>query len=186
MSLSSAAPRRHLHTRTISCEGYHREDGLWDIEARITDTKAYRYTEAIRGVREPGARVHDMAVRLTLDTEMVIKDIEVAMESNPYATCHDAVPAFSGLVGKKIGPGWRGVVQEAVGGVKGCTHVRELLLQMATVAFQTLRGGRADDTPRAQQQSEEGRAFFINGCKAWAKDGEMVARFYPHLSSRKA
>jgi hypothetical protein len=34
MSLPAPAPRRHLHTRVISCEGYEREDGLFDIEAR--------------------------------------------------------------------------------------------------------------------------------------------------------
>src|SRR6185503_19700597 len=45
MSLSAPAPRRHLHTRSITCEGFARDDGLWDIEARIVDTKTYRVEE---------------------------------------------------------------------------------------------------------------------------------------------
>jgi hypothetical protein len=31
----SSAPRKRLHTRRISYEGWQREDGLFDIEARI-------------------------------------------------------------------------------------------------------------------------------------------------------
>jgi hypothetical protein len=31
--------RRHLHTRTVTMQGFAREDGLWDIEGRMTDAK---------------------------------------------------------------------------------------------------------------------------------------------------
>ena len=58
MTLSAPAPRRPLHNRTIVCEGFQREDRLFDIEARIVDTKAYAYTEPMRGHREPGDPVH--------------------------------------------------------------------------------------------------------------------------------
>ena len=75
------APRKHRHTRTISCEGYQREDGLWDIEARIVDTKPFAYREPFRGLREVGDPVHDMAVRLTIDNDMVVRDIEVRSAS---------------------------------------------------------------------------------------------------------
>ena len=105
MSLPAPAPRRHLHTRTIRCDGYLRDDGLWDIEAQIVDTKAYRYTEPFRGVREPGSAVHDMIVRLTVDSTMTVRDIAVSIEAHPYATCLEAVPAFQSLIGARIGGG---------------------------------------------------------------------------------
>ena len=41
MTLSTPAPRKHRHTRTIHAEGFLREDGLWDIEARMIDSKTY-------------------------------------------------------------------------------------------------------------------------------------------------
>ncbi|HUX26531.1 MAG TPA: DUF2889 domain-containing protein, partial [Burkholderiales bacterium] len=132
MNLPPPAPRRHKHTRKISCEGYQREDGLWDIEARIVDTKPFAYHEPFRGLRTPGEAVHDMALRLTIDNDMVVRDIEVAMMSVPYGPCSSALPAFKRLIGKKIGAGWRRAVQECVGGTKGCTHLRELLLPAAT------------------------------------------------------
>ena len=39
MTLTSASARKSLHYREISCTGFHRSDGLWDIEGRLTDRK---------------------------------------------------------------------------------------------------------------------------------------------------
>jgi hypothetical protein len=182
MSLSPPpVSRRPLHTRNIVCDGFVRDDGLFDLEARILDTKAYRYTEPERGVREPGDPVHDMWVRLTVDAQMVVHAIEVAMPATPYGVCQGAKPNFQGLVGATIGGGWRKAVQQAVGSVRGCTHVRELLFPMATVAFQTIGGWRArsDDGPRPEPMHRGGRPYYIDGCHAWAADGEVVARLHP-------
>ena len=187
MNLPPSAPRSHRHTRTITCEGFQREDGLWDIEARIVDTKTFRYREPFRGTREPGEAVHDMALRLTIDNDMVVRNIKTAMFSVPYGPCNSALPAFNGLVGKKIGAGWRRAVQECVGGIKGCTHLRELLLPAATVAFQTLGSWPEDGepTPPPDPNFETERPHFVDGCKAWSADGEVVAQLYPQFH-RKA
>jgi hypothetical protein len=181
MTLSPPVSRQPLHTRTIVCEGFLRDDGLFDIEARILDTKAYRYTEPFRGEREPGDPVHDMWVRLTVGEDMLVHAIEVAMPATPYPRCQGAQPSFQGLVGATVGGGWRKAVQQAVGSVRGCTHVRELLFPMATVAFQTIGGWRSQsaDGPRAQPITRGGRPYYIDGCHAWAADGDVVARLHP-------
>src|SRR3970282_2145791 len=44
MPLPNPAPRRLMHTRAIECTGYERDDGLWDIEAHLTDTKTPAHT----------------------------------------------------------------------------------------------------------------------------------------------
>ncbi|MEO8203179.1 MAG: DUF2889 domain-containing protein [Betaproteobacteria bacterium] len=186
MGLSAAAPRRHLHTRRIHCEGFQRDDGLWDIEARIIDTKTHATVEPFRGAREAGAHVHDMQLRLTLDREMVVKDIEVATNEAPYDPCFTVAAAYKGLIGAKIGGGWRRSVNEAVGGTKGCTHLKELLMPAATVAYQTMgswpkehdaKDGEA--RPVALPGKPSARPYFIDGCKAWASDSEVVAKLYP-------
>lgn len=185
MSLPPPVARRHLHTRDITCEGFLRDDGLWDIEARIVDRKTYPYTEPERGRRDTGSAVHDMQVRLTLDRSMVVQDIEAVMRSNPYDTCLTAMPAFKGLIGATVGAGWRKAVNAVVGGEKGCTHVRELLFPMATVAFQTISGWREDRTgeagPAASQPPVDARGlpYFVGGCKAWAIDSPVTRREYP-------
>lgn len=189
MSLPAPAPRRHMHTRTIVCEGYRRDDGLWDIEASIVDTKAYAYEEPDRGLRQPGDPVHHMAVRLTLDAAMVVRAIEVDMPATPYATCLTAAPAYQGLVGKRVGLGWRKAVNEAVGGVRGCTHVRELLFPMATVAFQTIGGWKEQESAQEELDGVPagagGRPYFLDGCKSWAVDGPVVARLHPQFAIRR-
>ena len=43
MPLPKAAARKLMHTRTIDCRGYEREDGLWDIEGRLSDIKSYTW-----------------------------------------------------------------------------------------------------------------------------------------------
>lgn len=184
MSLPAPSPRHKAHTRTIHCDGYLRDDGLWDIEATIIDSKHYTYTEPYRGVRPPGTHVHGMQVRLTVDSDKVVRDIVVTMPDHPYPNCVDAIPNFRKLIGASVGRGWRRAVNDAVGGVNGCTHVRELLFPMATVVFQTVNGW-PDDGERPLIRRESDAAFdpsgFVNGCKAWDVTGEMVRALHPHL-----
>ena len=132
----SAPPRRHLHTRTIKCEGYERDDGLYDIEAQIIDTKTYAVDEPYRGHRPAGAPVHD-AARHDAAT-MTVRDRGLVTDHAPYDICPSVAPGYQALIGAKVGGGWRKAVSEAVGRTKGCTHITELLMPAATVAFQTM------------------------------------------------
>lgn len=181
MPLSAPSPRRHLHTRNITCEGYARDDGLWDIDARIVDTKTYRVEEPFRGVRTPGMPVHDMQLRLTLDRDMVVRDIEVTTNEAPYDACPTVAPNYKALVGAKVGAGWRRAVTEAVGRTKGCTHITELLMPAATVAFQTMGSWpKAGDAGSPAVSEHPGKKpYFVDGCKAWASDGEVVRKLFP-------
>jgi len=175
MSLSEPVSRKHLHTRTIRCEGYERDDGLYDIEARIVDTKTYEVDEPFRGHRPAGAPVHDMQLRLTLDRSMTVRAIEVTTNHAPYDICPSVAPGYQGLIGAKVGGGWRKAVTEAVGRTKGCTHITELLMPAATVAFQTMGSWKPQTAASASQE----KPLFIDGCKAWASDGPVVRKMFP-------
>ncbi len=184
-----------MHTRRIESQGFRRDDGLWDIEARIVDSKPFAYHEPYRGHRVAESDVHNIAIRLTLDDDFVVRDIEVLMPAVPYPSCAGAIPNFKTLIGAKVGAGWRKAVQAVVGSTKGCTHARELLFPMATVAFQTLCGWEDEaDSPqeqarRAQREAmrgeQAGRPHFLDGCHSWASDGEVVAKLYPQFSTRE-
>jgi hypothetical protein len=181
MSLPAPASRKHLHTRTIKCEGYERDDGMFDIEASIVDQKTYDVDEPYRGHRPAGAHVHDMQIRLTLDRAMTVRGIDVTTNHAPYDICPTVAPGYKALVGAKIGAGWRKAVTEAVGRTKGCTHITELLMPAATVAFQTMgswpKGG--DVATEAHPDQAAKKPYFIDGCKAWASDGTVVKRLFP-------
>jgi hypothetical protein len=181
MSLPTAAPRRHLHTRTITCEGFARDDGLWDIEARIVDTKTYSMDEPYRGHRPAGMHVHEMHLRLTVDAGKTVRDIEVGTLHAPYDACFTVAPAYKRLIGANLARGWRKAVQAAVGGTAGCTHLKELLMPAATVAFQSMGSWPKDGevaTEAAPDRHVE-KPHFIDGCKAWASDDVVVKRLYP-------
>jgi len=83
MPLSIPAPRKLMHTRAIECKGYEREDGLWDIEAQLVDTKSYVHSRRHGGrERKVGEPVHHMWLRLTIDLDMHIHDAEAVTDSD--------------------------------------------------------------------------------------------------------
>lgn len=179
MPLSKPTPRQHVHTRKIQCLGFHREDGLWDIEARLIDTKTYSFGNMDRSGINAGEAIHDMLVRVTLDGNFLIHAAEASTDSGPYAVCPAINRAFSQLEGLTIAPGWRRAVLERFGRAKGCTHLTELLLgPIATTAFQTIRGSREG----ADGPDKEATATRIVGtCHALASDGPIVQREWPEL-----
>ena len=92
-SLGAPAPRTHVHTRAVEYRGYRREDGLWDIEAELTDTKTYAQERPDGGVRPAGEPVHGMVIRLTVDDDMKITDVAVGMPATPFPECQQAKPS---------------------------------------------------------------------------------------------
>ena len=136
--LSPAVPREAVHKRQINCNGFVREDGLYDIEAELTDHKTYAFPSDFRGTVTPDLPVHHMVLRITINKDRVIQHAEAITITGPYAICPTANAVFTNLVGLQIGPGWRRKVQAAIGGRHGCTHITELLGPVATIAYQTL------------------------------------------------
>jgi Protein of unknown function (DUF2889) len=182
---SESAERRHLHNRTVVFDGYLRSDGLWEIEAEIVDTKPYLYDDRERGALSPGHPIHRIAVRLTLDDSLTIRATTCDMIDTPFSICSEASAPVSALVGAQLGPGWRRAVDERMGGTKGCSHLRELLYNMATVAFQTISPYRERQGGQAPGKKGSGMPFFLDGCYSWALDSPIVTRFFPQHSSRK-
>src|SRR5256885_5254249 len=54
------------HTRRVRFEGYKRADGLWDVEAHLSDIKNHDY-HLKTGVRRAGQPIHEMWLRLTIE-----------------------------------------------------------------------------------------------------------------------
>jgi hypothetical protein len=173
MPLSEAAPRKLLHNRAISLQGYQREDGQFDVEAEIIDTKTYAFATDDRTV-ETGTPLHHMRARITVDAGLVITGAEAITESGPFNICGGGALTFGRLIGLTIKPGFLRAANERLGGPIGCTHIRELLQQMATVAFQTSYAVRA-----AQPHTNPPR--MLNTCHAYAADREVVQRKWPEF-----
>ncbi len=169
--LEPTVAREPLHRRAIEIQGYKREDGLYDIEGHLVDTKPYDFKLAA-GVRPAGNPIHGMWLRITVDRSLTIIDAAAAMDAMPYVShCDQIVPAYRMLVGLAIRPGYHQRVKELLGGVRGCTHITELAGALATAAFQTMAGQRI--------QPAEQKPFQIDRCHALAAAGPVVGRYYP-------
>jgi hypothetical protein len=170
LALSEPVARQHFHTRNLEIKGYKRDDGLWDIEGHLTDVRPFPCDGLAAG--QP---IHSMWVRLTIDGDFVVRKAEAWTEASPYTICPQTNARFSALEGLRIGPGWNRRTKERVGGVGGCTHLTEMLGQMATAAMQTLWGAEGASTP----SRPDGRPSVIDTCHAWRADGPVVQKAYP-------
>ncbi|MBW7850359.1 MAG: DUF2889 domain-containing protein [Rhodospirillales bacterium] len=176
MPLTPAQPRTPYHRRTIECRGYCREDGLWDIEGHLVDTKSYDFDNLYRGKIAAGAPLHEMWIRLTIDEDFLVREVEVVTDAAPFVSCSDITGAFAALKGLRIGGGFNRKVREMFGGKNGCTHLVDLLGPMATTAYQTLYPIRER---KASTSTSRERPKVIDTCHALAADGEVVRNQWP-------
>lgn len=169
--LDPTVAREPLHRRSIEIIGYKREDGLYDIEGHLVDTKPFDFKLAA-GVRPANVPIHGMWLRITVDRTLTIVDAAAAMDAMPYVDhCNQIVPAYRKLVGLAIRPGYHRQIQELLGGIRGCTHITEMAGMLATAAFQTMAGQRLQDPDK--------KPFQIDRCHALASDAPAVAKYYP-------
>ena len=82
-----------------------------------------------------------MWARVTIDRHFVIHAIEVRTVGMPYpGACDRIEPDYGKLVGANLVQGFRKRLHDDIGGVRGCTHVTELLGSLPTAAVQTFAG----------------------------------------------
>ncbi len=195
MPLSKAtSPRKLVHTREYRFQGFEREDGLFDIEGHIVDTKPYSFKNSFRGRIDAGEPIHEMWLRTTLDLDMTIQAIEAVTDNGPYRVCPAITPNFQKAVGLKMGPGWRQRLKKVLGGTEGCTHLVEMLGHLATAAYQSMWPAlERRSAERRKQALAEGkepsgqgkRPALIDSCHAYASDGEVVKDYWPQFYTGK-
>lgn len=174
MSLPSApVPRRRLHVRRIEIEGFQRDDGLFELEASLCDTKDIEYYLP-SGNRPAGAPVHQMRIRVTIDRHFTVIAVEALTEAAPYpGHCEPIAPAYAALVGLNLFDGFRRAVSERLGETKGCTHLTELVQVLPTAALQTVATLVQKDTVLP------GKPYPLDRCHALESSSEAVRRYYP-------
>ena len=156
MPLSPPAPRTARHQRRVNYQGYERDDGLWDIEGELHDSKMHdapSFRDA--GRRRAGEPIHHMWLRVTVNRQLVVQAIDVAMDTHPLKDCPQAQPALQSMVGCSMARGWRQAIQKNLGGVASCTHLRE------------------DEPPR-----------HLGQCTGWDFHGNGVKEYFPQFYRR--
>ena len=168
----SPNPRQRLHLRSIAYEGFMRADGLFDIDAHLVDAKDHDF-ELTSGMRPAREAVHDMWARVTIDRAFVICGIEVRTDAMPYPdACNRVEPGYSRLIGASLVQGFRKRLHDDMGGVRGCTHITELLGALPTAAVQMFAGLQREDTG-------DGKPFQLDHCHALETTTDTVRTYYP-------
>ena len=122
-----------------------------------------------------GIRVPSFISDATIGRDFVIRAIEVKSDRVPYPDgCEHIAPAYKKLVGANLMHGFRKVLYEHMGGVRGCSHVTELIAFLPTAAMQTFASLVRDADPRA-----ETKPFQLDRCHALERTTETVRRYYP-------
>ena len=155
MALPTARPGRRLHhRRQIDVQVYARGDGLWEVDARVSDVRADA-VDLASGPRAAGQPIHDMLVRLVVDARFAIVEAGAETHAMPYeGVCDTHGDLYSGLVGMNLMKGFRHAVAERFGSVRGCTHINELAQVLPTAVVQALAGEVIDtrgDGPEAAE-----------------------------------
>ena len=170
--------RKLLHTRNVVCQGYQRDDGLWDIEGRITDVKAYDRYHADGTLRLlAGQPQHLMTLTLTVNASLVIVAAQACTLHAPHAECKAIESAYGALVGLRIVPGFTAAVKRRFKGVLGCTHLTELLGPVATTAIQTVKRKRREQSDHAAGKTS--RPAMLDTCYALRRGGEVARTRWP-------
>lgn len=179
MPLSNPVERDLSHTRHVVCRGYKRKDGLWDVEAHLTDTKTYDMTmsERTNGKIPAGEPLHEMAIRITVDLDLNILEAEAVMDHTPFRMCPSIAERFKQLAGLQIAPGFTKKTRELFGSTQGCTHLLELLGPLATTAFQATHQER--QYMEDWHTGSENPPPMLNSCHAFAEHSEVIKNHWP-------
>lgn len=175
MSTEVAAGRRLVHNRQILCQGFERDDGLWDIEATLTDTKTHDVALLERTLIPAEEPIHKLTLKLVVDRSLLIHAAEVRFSHSPYQVCRHIQDSYGKLAGMHIKPGFIQRVKHLFRGTEGCTHATELIGPAASTAYQTLWNQMGNDGPF--DASKELPEFALGGCHALREDGPVVRRF---------
>ncbi|WP_116139545.1 DUF2889 domain-containing protein [Trinickia diaoshuihuensis] len=188
MPLSPPVSRQLRHRRAIRAEAFERDDGLWDLEACLTDHKP-RDVALAPGVRPKGLPIHELWLRITIDRKLTIVDAQASSEWVPYpGHCEAANPAYRALIGLNLLNDFRRHARRLLAGTAGCTHLTELCSILPTAAIQAFAGDvwstrdSATDATNGDSASPGAHReppFQLDRCHALRFDGEAVRRFYP-------
>lgn len=169
--------REELHHRRIDFRGFRRSDGLLEVEAQLTDRKTHDFSPPSGGRQvEAGDTIHDHGLRVVFGEDMVIREVQTAIRAYPYRECPQGGDTLQALVGLRIGPGWNTEMRKRLPSGDTCTHLKEMMVPLASAAFQTAYSVRRSEV---REVDENGKPRKIDSCYAYGAGRELVRQNWP-------
>ena len=179
--MKQAQHKSHIRNIEISIYSTH-DENKFIVEGFLKDDRLNDYY-LITGEKRHGGKIHNMAVRMLVSVpHMKIEDIEAEMIDVPGEECHDTTDFVKSVIGLTLTQGYSIKVRSLLGGINGCTHMVNLLINMAPAAIQGIWSFKAQKKVDIDSgQNEKKRVFMMedflkNTCYAWREKGKRFQK----------
>jgi hypothetical protein len=177
---------KKCHTRNIQVTTYEHDGKRIIVEGVLKDER-FQESHVITGETFPSGVVHHMTIRLLVDcSTLLIEEVDVDLIAVPREACRETIDCLAHIKGLTVTRGFTAKVKKMAGGVRGCTHLVELILAMAPAVIQGF-GAHQSLKP---QHLDSGHAklmvqFLVNTCRVWREDGPLVEIFKRKIDGRQ-
>ncbi len=163
-----------VHNRDIKVSTYKSKDGGIIVEGELIDNRLVN-THHHDGSKRSAGTVHHLIIRLLVDNEFVIQDVEVEMPTIPHDECPETKNSLDEIKGMKIMRGFTLKIKEMFSNGRGCSHLSELLISMAPAAVQGFFTALTTE-PLPEEMGASVKLFLTDTCWVWRKDGPTLKR----------
>ena len=174
VSMLNSLKGRKIHTRNIQISTHETDTENQIVEGILKDNLLISHYHT-SGEKHPPNTVHHMVVRMLIGTtSFKIVDIEVEMPVFPQKDCGETSKSLDKIIGMKIAPGFTEKVKNMLGGNNSCSHLKTLVISMASAAFQGFWVHRTKEPISDDSTPDLMNSFVIDTCWVWRKDGPLA------------
>lgn len=179
--------KTQIHKRSISVETYEIEEDTLLVEGELRDDRIFpSFVYSVGKFMEPGI-IHNITVRITVSLpQLLIENAEADMPHVPSDVCREVKSRVNELVGLRIKHGFTQKTLDIMGGIKGCIHMTNLILAIASAAVQgqwAYYSRRRDKSPVRLPEFDP--SLVINSCWLWREDGDNIKRMVEMAEKKK-
>jgi hypothetical protein len=179
--------KTQIHKRSISVDTYEIGENTLLVEGELRDDRVFpSFVYSVGKFMEPGI-IHNIIVRITVSLpQLLIENAEADMPHVPSEVCREVKSRVDELVGMRIKHGFTQKILDIMGGIKGCIHMTNLILAIASAAVQgqwSYYSRKRDKTPIKLPEFDP--SLVINSCWLWREDGDNIKRMVEIVEKEK-
>ncbi len=166
--------QENVHQRDLKIKTFKTENNQIIVEGSLIDNRLIDIHHH-SGVVKPAGTVHFMVIRLLVDSEFTIREVETEMPCHPHDECPETINSLQQIKDLKITRGFTMKIKEMFGKGKGCSHLSELIIAMGPA---TVQGAFTafSSTPLPESRRETMKPFLQDTCWVWRKDGNAIKK----------
>ncbi|MCX7817172.1 MAG: DUF2889 domain-containing protein [Syntrophales bacterium] len=171
--------RELIFRRSITIDTYEIGENVIAVEGELTDERFYPSLVYSTGVRKDKGIMHNMLVKMNiLLPNLKILSVSAEMPATPLEGCSEIKDSIKKMENMEIKSGFTSWVRENFGREKGCLHLSNLILAMASAAVQGMWSYYARIREGGEVKRPVGvRTLAVDSCWMWRKDGPLAKRF---------